>query len=176
VATLLLGARAKAQAPPVEAQIKAAFVYNFLKFVVWPDNTFGSPRDSLVVAIIGDGATADAAEQVLKAQQIGERLLVIRRLHWDESLAGVNALLVTERDEKKLRRVLGAATPAVLTIGEGEEFATHGGVIALFMENRRVRFDIDVAVARAAGLQVSSKVLALARAVHSIPIATETRP
>jgi len=178
LATLLLSAPVAAQNAADEAQVKAAFVYNFLKFVEWPADTSRGPQDAFVVLIVGGGATADATERFLASKQLGARPVVVRRSKWDQSLAGVNAVFVAERDAKKLRHVLDAATTAggVLTIGEGEEFATHGGVIGLLVENRRVRFDIDTDAAQAAGLQVSSKLLALTRVVHSTTNRSGARP
>ena len=176
-ATLFLGARLDGQTPNDEAQIKAAFVYNFLKFVEWPAGTFRHPQDTLVVAIIGDGVTAEATDHFLASKQIGERPLAIRLLKWDDSLAGVHAVFVASVDGKRLRRILdGAAAEKVLSIGEGEEFAEHGGVIALLIEQRRVRFDIDTDVAQAAGLRISSKLLALTRVVHSAMNGTGAHP
>ena len=105
---------------------------------------------------------------VLAAKQVGERHVITRQVKWDRPLAGVNAVVVTETDQKKVRRVLqSAALGAILSIGEGAAFASSGGVIALVIEDRKVRFDIDVDVANAAGLKVSSKLLALTRVIHS---------
>ena len=166
--TLLFGVRVEAQAPMGESQVKAMFVYNFLKFVEWPvENALGA-REPFVVVIIGEGATADATEHFLETRAIGDRPLYVRRIKWDQSLAGARAAFVVERDAKKLRRVLDAAAAAgVLTIGEGEEFATSGGVIGLLVEDRKVRFDVDTSAAQVAGLRVSSKILALSHAVRS---------
>jgi hypothetical protein len=144
------------------------FVYNLLKFVEWPmENALGE-RDPFVVLIIGEGPTADATEHFLESRAIGGRPLYVRRIKWDQSLAGARAAFVVERDAKKLRRVLDAAAAAsVLTIGEGDGFATSGGVIGLLVEDRRVRFDVDTSAAQLAGLRVSSKILALSHAVRS---------
>jgi hypothetical protein len=151
-----------------ESEVKAMFVYNFLKFVEWPaENALGA-RDPFVVLIIGEGPTADATEHFLESRAIGERPLYVRRIKWDQSLAGARAAFVVESDAKKLRRVLDAAAAAnVLTIGEGDAFATSGGVIGLLVEDRKVRFDVDTSAAQHAGLRVSSKILALSHAVHS---------
>jgi hypothetical protein len=168
LATLLFGVRAEAQNPMSESQVKAMFVFNFLKFVEWPPDTSVGAKDPFVVIIIGEGATADATEHFLESKMIGERPLVVRRIRWDQSLAGARAAFVLERDEKKLQRVLDAAASAgVLTIGEGESFTSRGGVIGLLVEDRRVRFDVDTSAAQNAGLRISSKLLALTRAVHS---------
>ena len=168
LATLLFGVRVEAQAPMGESQVKAMFVYNFLKFVEWPSNPSVGARDPFVVLIIGEGETADATERFLESKTIGERPLVVRRIRWDQSVAGARAVFVLERDERKLHRVLEAADAAgVLTIGEGESFTTSGGVIGLLVEDRRMRFDVDTSAAQSAGLRVSSKLLALTRVVRS---------
>ena len=168
LAALLFGLRAEAQSPMNESQVKAMFVYNFLKFVEWPVDTSAGAKDPFVVLIIGEGATADATEQFLQSKSIGDRPLVVRRIRWDQPLAGARAAFVVEQDAKKLHRVLDAAASAgVLTIGEGESFATRGGVIGLLVEDRKVRFDVDTTAAQVAGLRVSSKLLALTRAVRS---------
>jgi hypothetical protein len=168
LAALLFGVRAEAQSAMSESQVKAMFVYNFLKFVEWPVDSSAGTKDPFVVIIIGEGATADATEHFLESKMIGERPLVVRRIRWDQSLAGARAAFVLERDEKRLHRVLDAAASAgVLTIGEGESFTSRGGVIGLLVEDRRVRFDVDTSAAQNAGLRISSKLLALTRAVHS---------
>jgi len=158
---------AQAQAPAEESQIKAAFVYNFLKFVDWPSASRRAD-ESLVVAIIGEGPTADAVVAFLTTKRVGDRPIVIRHLTWDQSLVGIQAAFVSENDAKKLRRIFDAAAAAgVLSIGESREFASRGGVIGLLVEERKVRFDIDTEAADAAHLRISSKLLALGRVVRS---------
>jgi hypothetical protein len=177
VVAACLGARAGAQATDDEAQVKAAFVYNFLKFVDWPATAFRSPQDALVVVIVGDSRTGDAAERLLAAKQVGDHPVVVRRAGWDQPLTGVHAVFVAERDARKLHRLFDAAAAAsVLSIGEGEEFASHGGVIGLIIDNRKVRFDIDTSAARSAGLFVSSKLLALTRVIRSTNSSSGVRP
>ncbi|MBC7894311.1 MAG: YfiR family protein [Cytophagaceae bacterium] len=150
-----------------EAQIKAAFVYNFLKFVEWPPLSPEHDGDSLVVAIVGGGALAEATELFLAEKHVGERRVVVRQVKWDKPLTGVNAVLVTETDAKRVHHILSTTVSgAILSIGEGEAFASTGGVIALVIQDRRVRFDIDIGAASASGLRISSKLLALTRVIH----------
>ena len=167
LAPLLLGVRAEAQSPINESQVKAMFVYNFLKFVEWPADSHRT-SDPFVVLIIGDGPTADATEQFLESKTIGDQKVIVRRTRWDQPLDGARAAFVVESDGKRLHRILDAArSAAVLTIGEGEGFTTRGGVISLLVEDRKVRFDVDTTAAMVAGLRVSSKLLALTHAVRS---------
>jgi hypothetical protein len=168
LSAVVVGGGAQAQTSSGEAQVKAAFVYNFLKFVDWPAEAFHGTQDPVVVGIVGEGDVADATERFLAAKQVGARPVVVRRLSWDQSLAGVQAIFIAEPDAKRLHHVLeAAAASSVLSIGEGEEFATRGGVIGLLIEGSKVRFDIDTGAAQAAGLHVSSKLLALTRVVRS---------
>jgi outer membrane receptor for ferrienterochelin and colicins len=163
----LAAAGAFAQGAGEEAEIKAAFVYNFLKFVEWPADAFQRAEEPLVVAIVGVGPTAEATARFLAPKQVGGRQLIVRRVGWDEPLTGVHAVFVTESDARKLRRILEAASSrSILSIGEGASFASSGGLIGLVIEERKVRFDIDMAVADATRLKVSSKLLALTRIVH----------
>ena len=96
-AALLVGARAEAQGVTDESQVKAMFVYNFLKFVEWPVDLSLGARDPFVVVIIGGGATADAAERFLESRAVGDRPLHVRRARWDQSLTGVRAAFIVER-------------------------------------------------------------------------------
>jgi hypothetical protein len=168
LAALLFGVRVEAQTPMGESQVKAMFVYNFLKFVEWPVDASAGAKDPFVVLIIGDGPTADATESFLESKTIGVRPVVVRRTQWDQPLKGARAAFVVERDQRRLRRVLDAATAAgVLTIGEGDDFTTRGGVIGLLVQDRKVRFDVDTTAAQSSHLRVSSKLLALTRTVRS---------
>ena len=158
----------EAQTSNDEAQVKAAFVYNFLKFVEWPAGAFQGPVDALVVAVVGDGPSADATAQFLAGKQIGPRSVVVRRVESDAPIAGAHAVFVAEKDARRVRSILDAAAAApILSIGEGAEFAADGGVIALVVEQRRVRFDINAGAAARTGLKISSKLLALTRVVYS---------
>jgi hypothetical protein len=174
--TLLFGVRLEAQTAMDESQVKAMFVYNFLKFVEWPPDTSLAATDPFVVVIIGEGATADATAHFLQSKSIGVRPLLVLRNRSDQSLIGARAAFVAERDAKKLHRVLdAAATAGVLTIGEGESFTTRGGVIGLLVQDRKVRFDVDTSAAQSAGLRVSSKLLTLTRAIRSSTDRSEAR-
>jgi hypothetical protein len=174
---LFVGTRLHAQTSSDEAQVKAAFVYNFLKFVEWPPDAFRGPQDAFVVGIVGEGDVADATERFLAAKQVGARPIVVHRLKWDQSFAGVHAIFIAERDAKRLHHVFESATAAsALSIGEGEDFATRGGVIGLLIDGSKVRFDIDTDAAQMSGLHVSSKLLALTRVIHSSALRAGARP
>lgn len=168
VVVATVGSVAVAQAPPDEAQVKAAFLYNFLKFVEWPPEVFLTAQDSLIVGIVGGGSTADAAARFLDGKPVQGRAVAIRRLKDEGLRPTVHALFIGDADASRARRLLEAvANAAVLSIGEREDFAEDGGVIGLMVEGQKVRFEINTDAAATAGLKISSKLLALARIVHA---------
>ena len=161
------GSSAFAQAPASESQVKAAFVYNFLKFVEWPAGAFASAQDSLVVGIVGTSPTAEAAAVFLAGKGVHTRPIAVRRLPPDAPIIGVHAIFVGElRDSTDPQMLLEAASTNVLSIGEARGFATRGGVIGLLVEDQRVRFEINPEAADSAQLRISSKLLALAKLVR----------
>jgi hypothetical protein len=164
---LATSSAASAQTPATEAQVKAAFVYNFLKFVEWPAEAFGGTRDSLVVGIVGTSATAEAAALFLAGKQANSRPIAVRRMTPDAAIVGVHAIFVGDIGDRGQPQVLlEAASTSVLSIGEAKGFATRGGVIGLLVEDQKVRFEINPDAAETAQLKISSKLLALAKLVH----------
>ena len=168
IALTIGGETAFAQAPANEAQVKAAFVYNFLKFVDWPADVFAGPQDSLVVGIIGAGPTADAAARLLDGKPVNGRAVAIRRMTGEGARPWVHAVFVGTADSSRAHRILDSmAGEPVLSIGESPDFAAELGVIGLLVEAQKVRFEINTEAAEKAGLRISSKLLALARIVRS---------
>ncbi len=158
---------ALAQAPASEAQVKAAFVYNFLKFIEWPSNTFVGPQDSLIVGIIGGGATASATARLLEGKLVSGRPIGIRRLDAGDAIGAFHAVFIGEVEPRSAARTLSAVeADAILSIGEDAGFVHRGGIIGLLVEGQKVRFEINAEAAERASLKISSKLLALARIVN----------
>lgn len=164
--TLALGPMAAIAQSSGEARIKAAFVHNFLKFVEWPVSAFSGPTDSLVVGILGRGPSSEAAAIFLAGKQVNSRFIAVRRLTDDDAAWKVHAIFIggsnPKRSQVLVESLLGRG---VLIIGESDRFVEDGGSIGMVLEDRRVRFDVNLDAAVAARLRISSKLLALARHV-----------
>jgi hypothetical protein len=168
-ALLLLGAavfcngpapRAAASAP-LEYDVKAAFLLNFTKFVEWPASAFASPDAPLNICILGGDPFGRAIDQLVEGESVNQHRITVERIRSDQPKA-CQVLFV---GNGPIPAGFSAANPAVLTVGEGEDFIRQGGVIAFVIDNRRVRFDISVKAATNAGLKLSSKLLSVARSV-----------
>jgi len=159
---------AVAQPASNEAEVKAAFVYNFLKFVDWPPSSLPRLDRPLRIAIVGEGAVADATASLLQGKRVSVHPLLVVRVKPGEPVSDVHAVFITGADHKEARRTLESmASAPVLTISDDAQFASRGGMIGLYVEDRRVRFEVNTDATDARGLRVSSRLLALARLVRS---------
>jgi hypothetical protein len=144
-----------------EAQFKAAYLFNFVKFVDWPAN--GS--DVLTVCFIGGNGVFDALAEGIEAKRIGTRQLVVRRLDATATSDGCNAVYFDESASSHISAVIAAKETPILTISDAKAFTAKGGMIELFTDSNRLRFNINVDAAQKAGLRISSSLLQLAATV-----------
>jgi hypothetical protein len=151
----------------LEYRVKAAFLYNFAKFVTWPGTAFPEPAASVVFCLVGDDPFGDLLESTTKDRKVEGRSIEIRRLVLDAGLAGCHLVFVSGVDSARAARVLQQATAArALAIGESEDFLARGGMIRLLVEDGKVRFDVNTKATDTVGLKVSSQLLKLARDVE----------
>ncbi len=146
-------------------QIKASFLYHFLQFVEWPDDAFVDNSQEIVVGILGEDPFGAVLDNALAGKTIRGKKLVIRRYTSPGEVA-CHLLFISASEEDRLPDVLRSlASLHVLTVGETPHFTQQGGTIKLFEFKNKVRFEINLEVARRARLIVSSKLLKLARVV-----------
>lgn len=166
-----------------EYEIKAAFIYNFLKFIDWPEEKMTSNGDQIIIGIIGNdpfGSTTD----VFKGKSVEDRKLVVKKFDsrlqlqnsaednkekltkQTEELRKCHLLFICPSEKKIVPELVEAlAGYSVLTIGDNAEFIKSGGVINFFLEEKKVRFDINLTAAENAGLKIRSQLLRLAKNV-----------
>jgi hypothetical protein len=151
--------------PPLEYQVKAAFLYQFLSFVEWPA-TAPPTADGMVIGVLGETALT-AALQPVAARPFRGRPLVIRPLREPRDLGAVHVLFVAGSEKERLTGILRATKgTSILTIGEIDGFTRLGGVINFVIVDGKVAFEISVRAADEARLRISSKLLRLARVVE----------
>ncbi len=150
----------------VEYQVKAAFLYNFTQFVTWPAATPGGSGD-FTIGILGPDPFGDALDRAARGKSVGSRKLVVRRFRGLDDLEPCEVLFVSSSDPIPVRSILDKVkgTP-MLTVGETSGFTRQGGVIGFYIEGSKVRFEINVDAASRAGLQISSRMLSLAKLIR----------
>lgn len=153
-----------------EYQLKAAFLFNFAKFVQWPANSFASPQSEFGICLLGDDPFGRSIDEVLHGKTIGEHPVMISRRKTPAEMTHCQIVFVSASEKNRLPEVLAALKgTSTLAVGETEGFAASGGTIQFTLEEQRVRFIINVDAAERANLQISSKLLALAKLVRDVP-------
>jgi hypothetical protein len=155
--------------------IKAGFIYNFANLVQWPSISFSEANSPIVIAILGEDRFGTTLDRMLQGKKSDGHPFVIKRFRSVSELVksvanprecqilyvGSSAL---PQSSEAIRVVKGLP---ILTIGEIPGFATSGGIINLVLEDNRIRFEVNVQAAKDADLNISSRLLALARIVQS---------
>jgi hypothetical protein len=156
---------ARAQGVLSEYDVKAAFLFNFTKFVEWPPSAFGDERSLLKICVLGDnpfGKTLHA----LMGEEVGGRRLLLAHLENLKNLESCHVLYVSRSERERLSQILTAVRSApVLTVADTPGFIDQGGMINFILEGTKVRFDVNQEAAERAGLKISSRLLALAKHV-----------
>jgi hypothetical protein len=169
---ILLSVGAHGQ-PIDESQVKAAFLYNFAKFVEWtPDS--GAP--AITFCIAGAAPLYNALEESLRGKNINGRTAVTRQIEAAGETRGCQVLFIGQLDKKRVGEILQAVTAAnLLTVGDSDEFAQRGGMIGLIKSANKFRFVVNVDAVSRHGMRVSSKLLQLAEVLHE-PVEARKRP
>ena len=147
-----------------EYQIKAAYLYNFAKFVEWPAQRFADDRSPLVIGVFDSNPFGDELLAIARDHKINGRNIVIQRVQSAAEAASVHLLFFPAGHEKHSAECLaGLSTPGVLTVGESDQFLAAGGMIRFVRQADKVRFEINAAVAEQHGLKISAQLLKLAK-------------
>jgi hypothetical protein len=150
-----------------EYQVKAAYIFNFAKFVDWPAQAFDSATQPIVFCVLGQTQLGPALHDMLSGKAVDARPLVFRELA-DSKDAGKCHILFIASDKKRLRQALDEVKLlSVLTVGEGEDFTNLGGIVRFVLDGGRVRLEFNLEAAGNAKLRVSSKLLILGTTVRN---------
>jgi hypothetical protein len=144
-------------------QLEAAFIYNFAKFVQWPDQAFSTASDPLKICALGPSGVADALMAGVKDRRVAGRAVAVDIVSTPAEAEKCQVLFVSSRKQVQWGEMTGELHRApVLTVGEVPEFTRDGGIITLALVSQQLRFVINNAAARRAGLKISSQLLSLA--------------
>jgi len=163
IAFCLLVSIARGADTPLEYDVKAAFLLNFTKFIDWPESAFSAPDAPFAICILGPDAFKNALDKMVEGETVNARKLVVRRVQRQQT--GGCQILFVSKSEKNFSTALAGEGMGVLTVGESDSFFRDGGVINFVIENKRVRFDVNQTAAKRVGLDLSSKLLQVARKV-----------
>lgn len=152
-----------ARAQEGEIGVKAAFLYNFTKFVEWPSGAFASADQPIMLCTIGAPSLAADVQKVVADRTAQNRAVKVRAAS-DSDLGKCQIVFVSESAAGSAGSVIGAAKAAkALTVGETPDFLSQGGMVVFTKQDNKVRFEINEGAAKDAGLKISAKLLSLAK-------------
>ena len=150
---------------PTEFEVKAAYLFNFAKFVKWP-SSIESENDTFPMCVLGSDPFGPVLDSTVAGEKIGGRTVIVRRISSASEAAKCRILFVSSAEQSRLGSIMAAVSRMpVLTVSDIDGFVDRQGVIEFVMDHDRVRFEVNLAAAEKAGLTLSSELLKVATAV-----------
>jgi hypothetical protein len=159
----------RSQAPSLEYQIKAVFLFNFTQFVQWPVSAFPENDSPFVIGILGEDPFKDYLDKTIQGEKIDGHPLVVERFEKVEAIKTCHILFINVTDRKQLKYIFEKLRGMnILTVGDTSDFSKESGMIRFFTENNKTRIRVNLEMVKKADLTISSKLLRLADVVSSI--------
>jgi hypothetical protein len=152
-----------------EYSVKAAYLFNFAKFVEWPPKTFSDAKAPFLIGILGEDPFGDILDHTVEGKAVDGHLVQVRRFDSfnDGQAAGLKAcqiLFVSYSEKSRIVRILSALKGAdVLTVSEIEGFPLLGGDILFDQEGQKIDLVVNLEAARGAKLNISSRLLQVSK-------------
>jgi hypothetical protein len=156
-------AHAATTAGPSQHEVTAAYLFNFSKYVEWPEGTFTGAADPITICVLGESPLGTLLGDAVKGKRVNGREIAVRETSSISKTAGCHIVFLPSSENGRLAHALDElADRPVLTVSSARSIADRGAVIGLTLEERRIRFEVNLAAAGRAGLKLSSQLLKVA--------------
>jgi len=163
---VLFASRSASPQAVSDYQVKAAYMYNFAKFIEWPAQAFPTLTAPIRFCALNNSAFEVELKRVVTGKVIVGHAAEVLQVHDREQARNCNLLFIDSSQERHARQIFDELRgTSVLTVGEAESFIEDGGMIDFVLRNDRVQFRINHKAAKEAGLYISSRLLEVAREV-----------
>jgi hypothetical protein len=151
----------------LEYKVKGAFLLNFAKFTRWPTEEVAATNAPVTIGVVGEDPFGFTLDQLVAGETIGTRPIAVKRLAPSDDLSQCQILFIPKSADAAnvLKQVVSRG---VLTVGESADFLDAGGTIRLVVEDKKVRFEVNMDAAQRAHLTISSQLLKLARTIKPL--------
>lgn len=164
---LIFSLRIFAEEPAPEYQIKAAFLFNFAKFVDWPPKAFPQTNSPVIIGVLGKNVFGHYLEDTIRDKEVKNHRFEFKEFTSVNDAVNCHILFISPTLKDNLPKILAVLhNSSVLTVSESDQFIQAGGMINFTIEENKVHFQINDDAAKKAGLRISSKLLSLAARNH----------
>lgn len=155
------------QEKPGEYQVKAAYLYNFGRFVEWPAKVTNATTGPFTICVLGEDPFGQALDATLAGEMRGNQKVAAKRISSPLESVDCQILFISSSEAKRLNKIVEAlGNSAVLTVSDIPQFLQRRGMIQLVLEGDRIRFEVNLTATQRAGLTLSSELLKVATAVR----------
>lgn len=141
----------------LETKVKAAYLYNFTKFINWPDQT----GKALQICVAGENSIHKLLEDLALKQKEKEVFILVPNSKIQTSACQI--LYLSPSDDRFDALMKAAKEKDILTVSDHPRFAEYGGIITLFSDNGKIRFTVNLSASRKTNLKISSKLIELSK-------------
>ena len=150
---------------PTEYEVKAAYLYNFGKFIKWPPAA-ASVDPSFAICVFGPDPFGTSLDGLTAGESLDGKRLAVRRITSTDEAQKCRILFISRSEQGRASSILNAVKRLpILTVSDMPNFLENGGVISFVMQGDRVRFEVSLPAAERAGLSLSSELLKVAVSV-----------
>ncbi len=150
-----------------EYNIKAAFIYNFTRFVEWPSNAFSDPIAPFVIGILGDNPFDSSLYEAVGGEKVKGHPIIVQQYQNVNDIKNCHVLFISNNGDGKLKEILSTLpNKNILTVSDIPGFTTTGGIISFMTKENKIKLQINLSVAKATDLNISSKLLQVAEIVR----------
>lgn len=155
-----------AQSRPAAAfQVKAAYLYNFTRFVEWEPDAYAAPDAPFIIGVLGNKLVGDYLQEIVRGEKVGNRPIIVQQYRSISEVRNCRILFMSAAEASRARESLPEMTgKGILTVSDGESFLKWGGMIRFFNQENKIKIQINSSAARSGQLQISSKLLSVAAA------------
>ncbi|WP_292923501.1 YfiR family protein [Nitrosomonas sp.] len=146
----------------LEYQVKAAFIYNFIAFTQWPGDT----GPAINLCLYGEDYFGNEIDK-LQNKMVDARPIKVIRVSNSNQLPQCQAVFFSKSVNNNLAYLINSLENyPILTLADTPNAISRGIIINMNLVNEKIVFEINLAIARKSGLDISSKLLQLAAKVH----------
>ncbi|MCC8426511.1 YfiR family protein [Mucilaginibacter sp. UR6-11] len=149
--------------PSLEYQVKAAFIFNFTKFVNWPSSVFKSADAPFIIGIIGDDPFGPYLDELVKGEKIGTHKIIVVRYTDVNDATNCHMLFINANPVIQQNVLALTNNQKILTVSDSASLGTRGSNISFFKQNNKVKIEININATKNSKLEISSKLLSIAK-------------
>lgn len=150
--------------PTPEYQVKAAYLYNFTRFINWPASSFRTANSPFIIGIIGNDPFGIYIEEIARGEKVDGHPIKVQRYHNLNDVLNCHLLFIRSPATGRSKEIVAlTGRKSILTVSDDEGFTQAGGMINFYRENNKIRFEVNIQASKNGDLEFSSKLLGVAK-------------